>query len=102
MSLQVALEALTSDANRWRDVAEVLDEASGAAANLTLAPSQFSFAGATVYQTYETLRAHLQNLLEQGSENLNTGADELDQVRTEYETADQDSAHRLEGLWDWN
>ncbi|ACQ82073.1 hypothetical protein Bcav_3831 [Beutenbergia cavernae DSM 12333] len=102
MSFEAAMQALTDDANRWRTVAGELNSASTSAGGLGLAASQFSFAGATVSQTYENLRAHVQEVLSQGNTEITGAAAELDQVRTTYEGTDQAAKDRLNGTWNWN
>lgn len=99
MSVTVALEALTADANRWDAVSGALTGAARAAGDLGLSEKTFSFAGGSVSSTYEAVRAHVQQLLRQGGAETAGAAAALRQVRTAYESTDEATRSGLQGLW---
>lgn len=99
MTLQTALEALTTDANRWDDVSEALSQARDAATGLTLPASTFSFAGGEAASAYEAVRAHVRSLLDGGVTQTADAAQALRDVRKAYEQTDASASAGLSGLW---
>ncbi len=99
MTVSVALEALTRDAQRWDTVSGELGKAAGAAAGLGLSEQVFSFAGGSVASTYESVRAQVEQMLRGGVTETAGAAAALRQVRTAYESTDEATRTSLQGLW---
>lgn len=101
MSFEAAMEALSNDSRLWDGVSQELYEASRVASGLSLAPSQFSFAGDNVAATYETARAKVEALLKGGESETAGASAALLQVRRTYEGTDEAARASLEGVWDF-
>lgn len=99
MTLEAALAALTTDANRWDDVSDALAGARDAATRLTLPASTFSFAGGEAATAYEAVRAHVRALLDGGVQETAGAAQALREVRRTYEETDEAARAGLSGRW---
>ena len=99
MSFQVALDALTSDAQRWDDTGHVLSRAADAANGMVVAPADFSFLGGDVHDAYEKGRSFMAAFLSDGSKEAFGAASALREVRQEYEDADKRTVDRLAKEW---
>ncbi|WP_290056068.1 hypothetical protein [Amycolatopsis solani] len=98
--VEVALEALRSDAATWDQAADNLNQARGIVAPLELTPKDvMSYAAARGFnRRYNDMRAKLDHLLAQGSENFRGIAGSLLTGATIYEQAEADHANRLGNL----
>ncbi|UOX86427.1 hypothetical protein MUY14_32400 [Amycolatopsis sp. FBCC-B4732] len=95
--VEVALEALRSDANTWDLAADNLNQARGIVAPLELTPKDvMSYAAARGFdRRYNDMRAKLDRLLAQGSANFRGIAGSLLEGAEIYEQAEAGHAGRL-------
>ena len=99
MTMQAALQALSTDATRWDEVSDALGQARDAAAGLALPASTFSFAGGEAAAAYDAVRAHVHSLLDGGVQETSGAAATLRQVRKAYEGTDEAARAGISGLW---
>ncbi|MEV4754454.1 hypothetical protein AB0J86_04945 [Micromonospora sp. NPDC049559] len=102
MTLKAAIEALYYDADIWEDISGVTNEASSAAAGLTLTEGQLSWAciPTGLLDTYEAIRAKAQMLLTEGTTNMSDMAATLRKVAKAYEISDESASRRFDGEWE--
>ncbi|KUL25848.1 hypothetical protein [Actinoplanes awajinensis] len=102
MTLQVALEALRSDAARWERVAQVTHNASAGAQTLGLSPVQLSWASLEtgLSNTYDSLLDKTVRLLDEATDVYRDLGITLERVAYAYETNDDNAARDLRGVWD--
>ena len=95
--VEVALEALRSDAATWDQAADNLNQARGIVAPLELTPAEvMSYASVRGFdRRYNDMRAKLDRLLAQGAENFRGIAGSLLTGATIYEQAEAGHASRL-------
>ncbi|MCR6488603.1 hypothetical protein M8542_37820 [Amycolatopsis sp. OK19-0408] len=95
--IEVALEALRSDAGTWDLAADNLNQARGIVAPLELGPREvMSYAAARGFdRRYNDMRAKLDSLLAQGAENFRGIAGSLLNGAAIYEQAEADHASHL-------
>lgn len=95
--MEVALEALRSDAGTWDLAADNLNQARGIIAPLELtAKDVMSYAAARGFdRRYNDMRAKLDRLLAEGAENFRGIAGSLLNGATIYERAEAEHASRL-------
>ena len=89
MSLEVALDALSKDAKRWDDTAEMLKTAASDCAGMRLTHQDFSFMGGEAQKAYEEVRSFMQTYLSDGERATSGAADALRDVKAAYEGTDQ-------------
>ncbi|WHP19160.1 hypothetical protein [Cellulomonas sp. ES6] len=102
MNVTAALDALTADAALWDETADGLEDARTRVIGLHVRPRAFSFAALGVADTYESLRAQVERLLQEREAASGGAATALRRVRATYEGADQDARDRIAGLWTWD
>lgn len=102
MSMQVSLDALAADAVLWEGVSGTLGSASRSAAGLTLSSASLSWAAEEVglVDVYEAARARVERLLREGEAETDTIAVTLRQVRTAYESSDENERAVYRGAWE--
>jgi len=104
MTIQAAMEALTSDAKRWDEVSTALSTASGTASGLALGSSVFpqllGMSDLDLDGIYTQLQSKVEHLLSEGSTETGAIADALVQVRKDFESTDQSVRDALKGVWD--
>ncbi|MGF1662623.1 MAG: hypothetical protein ACFCVG_09165 [Kineosporiaceae bacterium] len=102
MSLSAHLDALRDDARIWDGVAAATGEAAGAATGLGVGASAFSWAGPRtgLDATYEEVRAKVQRLLEQATDNFTEMGATLRDVADTYQAGDEQAVRRLDGAWE--
>jgi hypothetical protein len=102
MTLQAALDALTSDAKSWDEVSGVLTSSSTTAGGLTVSTYSWPqvISEIPLAATYEKLRAKVETLLSDGGTETGDLAETLRKVRTAYEDTDHTARDRLHGTWD--
>ncbi|MEQ0563943.1 hypothetical protein ABJI51_33095 [Amycolatopsis sp. NEAU-NG30] len=95
--MEVALEALRSDARTWDIAADNLNQARGIVAPLELTPRDvMSFAAARGFdRRYNDMRAKLDLLLAQGADNFRGIAGSLLNGAAIYERAEAEHASRF-------
>jgi hypothetical protein len=103
MSLEVALEALRTDAQAWDAAAEVLDTASSTATDLYLSTMTFPqvISDVPLQSTYEELRSLTYTLLTGGKKETEAIADTLLEIKAAYESTDSSAAAQYDGLWEY-
>lgn len=89
MSLEVALDALSKDAKRWDDTAEMLKNAASDCAGMQLSHQDFSFMGGDAQKAYEEVRSFMQTYLTDGERETDGAAAALRNVKAAYEGTDQ-------------
>lgn len=101
-TVTVALEALTKDSGRWQETSTVLGTASSSCAALTLTDTQLSWASQDtgLQATYDELRAKVETLLREGSDETGKISRTLAHVRQVYESSDTQAIAQLHGVWD--
>jgi uncharacterized protein YukE len=98
---QVAMNALTKDAKRWDDTADMLKTAATDCAAMTLRAQDFSFMGGEVHKEYEAARTFMHDYLSDGQRATSKTASTLRDVRKTYEGSDERAKHNIESAWDW-
>jgi uncharacterized protein YukE len=86
---KTALDALTKDAKRWDDTADMLKKAKGDCAAMTLRTQDFTFLGGDVYKEYEAARKFMEDYLGDGESATSKAAAALRKVKAAYEGTDQ-------------
>jgi uncharacterized protein YukE len=99
---KTALNALTKDAKRWDDTADMLKKAKSDCAAMTLRTQDFSFLGGDVYKEYEAARKFMEDYLGDGERATSKAASALRKVRTTYEGSDERAKRNIESAWDWH
>jgi hypothetical protein len=101
VTVEVALEALTSDAKKWHDTSTTLATAASQAEGLTLTDVQLSWASQEtgLQATYEQIRSRVAGLLSEGATETDRIGDTLITVRKTYESTDDDARAALNGVW---
>src|SRR5204863_7418225 len=89
MSLKVALDALSKDAKRWDDSADMLKTAATTCAGLKLDHQDFSFMGGSAQKAYEDVRSFMHTYLSDGQRETSGAASALRNVKAAYEGSDQ-------------
>ncbi|MGN9912933.1 hypothetical protein ACTMTJ_35890 [Phytohabitans sp. LJ34] len=99
--IRVAIAALRSDADDWREWAGTLARASTVVDELGLSVSDMCALSAVVGlpEAYATLRHHAHMLAVQGSLRFAEVADALAEAADGYERDERDAVHRLRGVW---
>jgi hypothetical protein len=89
--LQVALEAIRSDARVWTSAADEMNAAARDVASFNLDAVDFSYIGNKLGLTelYHGLQEKVMNLLQQGAKNFESTAHALNQCADDYQHADQ-------------
>lgn len=102
MSIETAYEALTTDAQMWRETSATLAGAAGATTGLTLTDTHLSWASqeSGLNTTYAELRDKAERLLRDGAIQTERIADTLEEVRRTYEGADDGARRDLQGVWE--
>jgi hypothetical protein len=101
MTFKASMEALTKDAKRWDDTAEMLQKARADCADMTLRAQDFSFLGGDVHQQYEEVREFMQDYLRDGERETSGAGDGLRKVHSTYQGSDEAAQQRLKSAWEW-
>lgn len=99
MTIELAYEALTKDAQRWDSVGDSLDQASSVVSGLDLHRGAFSFAGIEVADYYAALRLRVLELLAEGSAQTHGAATALRATRADFESNEQSIQTAVDALW---
>jgi uncharacterized protein YukE len=102
MTFKASMEALTKDAQRWDDTAEMLQKARADCADMTLRAQDFSFMGGDVHKQYEEVRSFMEDYLRDGERETSGAGDALRKVHNTYEGADEAAKDRLKSAWEWH
>lgn len=102
MTFQTSMQAMSSDSKRWDDTAAMLGTAASDCAAMTLRAQDFSFLGGEVHQQYETVRAFMQQYLNDGHRETSEAAASLRKARDIYEGTDEAAKHSIESAWQWH
>jgi hypothetical protein len=99
--IDVAIEALRDDAQKWRAAAGDLEIAAGVAGQMDLQAFHFSYVGDKVGVTdaYRALQDKLIDLLNGGAANFRSVAQALNLAADGYQQDDRNAVHRLKNVW---
>jgi hypothetical protein len=99
--IRVAVAALRSDAQQWRDWATTLARVSTVVDELELSVSDMCALSAVVNlpETYATIRHRALALAGQGTLHFAEVADALSAAADGYERDERNAVHRLRGVW---
>jgi hypothetical protein len=102
MTFKASMEALTNDAKRWDDTAEMLQTARNNCADMTLRAQDFSFMGGDVHKQYEEVRSFVEDYLRDGVRETSGAGDALRKVHSTYQGSDDAAKDRLKSAWEWH
>jgi hypothetical protein len=104
MSLEVALDALQKDADKWSDTATTLSAAHDGATSITLTIKEFSWAGehTDLLATYQEAQTKIAELCRQGAAEATGIKDALIATKTTYAGTDEAAKAKLDGVWDYS
>ena len=99
--VNVAIQALRTDAGTWTRAAGQLRDAQNAASPLNLTEFDFSFAGdkTGITRVYGQLKDKMTRLLGEGAAEFDGLSKALTDAANGYEKDDQDNYHRLNKIW---
>jgi len=97
--IKVTIDALTGDAAKLDNVAEVIGKARTAASGLWIWPLTFSFAAQAAGEKYEELRQYTVTLLAEGESEISGAADALRAVAVLYSDNEDKARADLGKIW---
>jgi hypothetical protein len=99
--VDVAIQALRDDAQKWRAAAGELEAAARVAGQMDLQAFHFSYIGDKigVTQAYQLLQDKLIDLLNGGATNFRSVAEALKVSADGYQQDERDAVHRLKNVW---
>lgn len=99
--IDVALQALRSDAQLWSTAASELEAPKGAVGGLALGGAEMSMYAVDLGldQTYNNARARIIDLLGQGQQNFNNLSQALTAAADTYQREEEANLHLIEGTY---
>jgi len=99
--VDVAIQSLRDDAQKWRAAAGELEIAARIATEMDFQAFHFSYIGDKigVTETYRLLQDKLIDLLNGGATNFRNVAQALDMSADGYQEEDRNAVHRLKNIW---
>jgi hypothetical protein len=99
--IDVAIQSLRDDAQKWRAAAGELEIAAGVAAEMDFQAFHFSYIGDKigVTEAYRLLQDKLIDLLNGGATNFRNVAQALNLSADGYQEEDRNATHRLKNIW---
>ena len=99
--IDVAIQALRDDAQKWRAAAGELEIAARIAGEMDFQAFHFSYIGDKigVTEAYRLLQEKLIDLLNYGAVNFRSVGQALTMAANGYEEEDRNAVHRLKNIW---
>ena len=99
--VDVAIQALRDDAQKWRAAAGELEIAARVAGEMDFQAFHFSYIGDKigVTEAYRLLQDKLIDLLNGGAANFRSVAQALNTSADDYQEDDRNAVHRLKNVW---
>jgi hypothetical protein len=99
--IDVAIQSLREDAQRWRAAAGELQDAATVAGQMDFQAFHFSYLGDKIGVTdaYRALQDKLIDLLNGGATNFRNVAEALTLAAEGYEQDERNAVHRLRNVW---
>lgn len=99
--VEVAVQALRDDAQRWLDMADTMRSAASAGARLDLNAFHFSVLGHLlgIDSLYNQVQQTIVTLLGQGASNFESVAGALKAAADGYEEDERDAVHRMKNIY---
>lgn len=99
--IDVAIQALRDDAQRWRAAAGELEIAGQVAGEMDLQAFHFSYIGDKigVTEAYGKLQERMIDLLNGGATNFHSVAQALTMAADGYQEDDRNAEHRIRNVW---
>ncbi len=99
--VEVAIQTLRDDAQKWRAAAGELDAAARVTGEMDFQAFHFSYIGDKIgiTESYRLLQDKIVDLLAGGATNFRNVAQALTLAADGYERDDRNAVHRLKGVW---